>query len=600
VSSIEVNPVAFAAGFCYALLGCWTTRFFSAKATSAARGMRRSLFTRTYGMDPSAINAKMPDLQIARKFAASGHGLTRPSAQSGVDWAVFGFSTRLRTERSGKVSGTHPARLASRGQNLESTHQRRAGSKIAMAASGHAVRFGSFSTDKLRSPLAFARPHLSCIPLLRGCASALFVFVCQGTRDRNPSAPFTAASCVAPGTRSSEDERLDIWKHVPVAGGKAPRPRRKKGEGTFIERANGTFAFIADLGRDPETGRRRRRWITANTKDELKRLLADAKARGGGTLKPRAVGTVGEWMTLWLAKMKTTLSPNAYVAYEIAWRLHAKPIVGDRALDGFDIPDVDGLYRRLQTLGKSPSIIERVGTIMHHAFVDAIKQRRYYHPNPFAVVDRPSIQRREIRALNPVEARRFLAAAAGDRYEALWVLLLTAGPRLGEAIALRWSDVDLRRGTISISRSFQEVHGHIEIGATKNRTSRRLVSIGKLAIAALRRRERTAKKEKHRSELVFPTMKGTPMRRSNLRRDHFTVVCTKAKVGGLRIHDLRHSMATLSLIGKVPAKVVAERLGHSTTRLTLDTYSHVVGDLQSGAASAVDAILRAPRRRAAR
>ncbi|MGH7749568.1 MAG: site-specific integrase, partial [Candidatus Dormibacteria bacterium] len=155
-------------------------------------------------------------------------------------------------------------------------------------------------------------------------------------------------------------------------------------------------------------------------------------------------------------------------------------------------------------------------------------------------------------------------------------MLLSSGLRLGEALALRWEDLDFDRGRLSVRRTFVELSGHAEIGPTKTKGSRRMVELGALAIQALRRRKEQAKGEDHESPLIFPTARGTPMLRSNLRRRHFEPILERAGLGHLRIHDLRHTSTSIAIAEGVPARVVADRLGHSTVRLTQDRYAHVL------------------------
>ncbi len=375
--------------------------------------------------------------------------------------------------------------------------------------------------------------------------------------------------------------------------------RRAKGEGSVVHRADGTWQFSIDLGKDA-AGKRQRRYIYAKSRAELQRKVTDERARSGGSIQPRAPGTVGEWMSAWLSEIKGALNPNAFVGYNGAWRLHAAPLVASRSMEKFDVEDVQALYRRLEAAGVSASVVNRVATVMHRAFQVAIRRRAYQKLNPFGLVDRPRVARPKTRVLEPAEVRAFLEAALGDRYEALWTLLVTAGLRLGEALALEWGDVDLKKRTLNVRRSFLEVSGRVELGETKNKTSRRLVTLGKSAVDALGVRQKLAQAEQHGSALIFPTTKGTPLRRSNLRRSHFEPICERALLGHLRIHDLRHTMTSLALVQGVPAKVLAERLGHSTTRLTLDRYSHLIGDIQTVAADAIEEAIghgkRAPSR----
>ena len=168
--------------------------------------------------------------------------------------------------------------------------------------------------------------------------------------------------------------------------------------------------------------------------------------------------------------------------------------------------------------------------------------------------------------------------------------------RLGEVLALQWGDLDRKKRALSVQRAAQEVGGYVEIGPTKTRTSRRRIDLGSMALAALQQRRKAAEEGRAApTDLIFPTLSGLPMRRSNLYRSHFSGILKTAKLTGVRVHDLRHFMASIALSQGVPAKVVSERLGHSTTRLAVDRYTHVLPGLQREAARAIDGALRAGR-----
>ena len=372
--------------------------------------------------------------------------------------------------------------------------------------------------------------------------------------------------------------------------------RRAKGEGSIIElhdgKRAGTWAYVADLGRDPKTGKRRRRFVYARSKAELQRRVFDLRAKSGGTIRPRAPGTVGEWVKRWLEQdVEPNRSANTYALYETMWRVHVEPVIGARKLDKLDADDVTRLYARLREQGASSTIIHRAGVVMHRAIAVATRRGIFHRANPFALVDRPTPRPKEQHVLTAAEARRILAAARGDRLEALFVLLLTAGLRLGEALGLQWDDVDLERGRASVRRTLVEIGGKMELGPPKTHGSKRAVELGGLAIAALKRRRVTAKREGHGSGLIFSTLTGTPLRRSNVRRRHFDPILTAAKVKGVTLHGLRHAMTSFGISEGISPKVLAERLGHSTTKLTQDRYAHVLPGIQKQAAATIDALL---------
>jgi len=374
-----------------------------------------------------------------------------------------------------------------------------------------------------------------------------------------------------------------------------PQNRRPRGDGTLFFRSDKNLWTAAfDLGRD-SIGKRIRRTLYARTRIELRRKIADLKARGGGSIRPRAQGGVGDMVERWLEDdVKPNRSRNTYALYESMWRVHARPLIGALQLERFDAESVSALYRRLRERGAMPSVIHRVGVVLHRAFEVAIRRQTYRHANPFSLVDRPSYRPKSARSLTADEARRFIESARLDRFEALWILCVTAGLRLGEVLGLKWTDVDFERRTVSINRSLVEVGGHIELGPTKTPGSRRMIDLGDLAMNALLRRLSAHDGEGHGSALLFSTLSGVAMRRSYLRRWHFTPLLNRANIPHIRIHDLRHTMTSLALAEGINVNVLAERLGHSSPRLTQERYVHVMPGQQRGAADVIDLLLRQP------
>lgn len=379
------------------------------------------------------------------------------------------------------------------------------------------------------------------------------------------------------------------------------KKRRPKGEGGIRYHAGkALWEATIDLGKDA-SGLRRRRTIYAKTRPQLLRDLADLKARSGGTVRPRAIGTVGEFVDRWLREdVKPNRRGKTYESYESSWRVHAEPLIGSIKLEKFDVDHVARLYETLRADGATPSAIRHVSSVMHNAFAIAVRRQAYTKANPFAIVERPTHRAREGRALTVAEAGRFIEAARDDRLEALWILCLTAGIRIGEGLGLRWSDVDFKGRAIAIQQAATQVRGRVEIGPTKTHRSRRRVYLGKLAMDALARRRRAADAEDHGSGLVFPTMAGKPLLRSNVYRSHFAPLLERAKLTGVRIHDLRHTMTSLGIAAGVVPKALAERLGHTTTRLTEDRYGHLLPGVGAGAAGAIDQMLRKRKTRAKR
>lgn len=379
------------------------------------------------------------------------------------------------------------------------------------------------------------------------------------------------------------------------------KSRRPRGDGSIFWHAGSQrWACQVSLGKDPE-GKRVRLSFYARTKAELQRKIFDARARGGGTIAPRAKGKLRDWVDAWLAdEVKPNRGASTWISYEQTWRVHVEPILGRIALEDLGPDHVLLLMRRLRAGEVSASMIDRALRIMHRALAVAIRQGRYHRPNPFAMVDRPKLEPREPRSLSIDEARRFVAAAATDRYEALWVVLLTCGLRIGEALGLRWADVDFERRTLTIRRSRSEVGDEgPHDGELKTRSSRRTVTFGKLAYDALDRRRNAPGAVSPITGAIFVTTRGTVVLRSNLRRDHFFPLLERAGIENLRIHDLRHTSTSIGLAGGVPVRAMADRSGHAKIQTTLAIYAHTMQGTETAAAEAIDAAL-VPKKRTRR
>jgi integrase len=202
--------------------------------------------------------------------------------------------------------------------------------------------------------------------------------------------------------------------------------------------------------------------------------------------------------------------------------------------------------------------------------------------------------------LNPDGARDLLLAAKGQPLEAFFVVALTCGLREGELQALRWKDVDLERYRLRVTATLTAVQdGKPVFGEPKTQHSRRTVRMPQMATAALERhqadqdaRRRLAGDAWEENGLVFTSDVGRPLWRSQIRK-HWLALLEKAGLPPMRVHDLRHSAASLLLAEGVPVKVASEMLGHSDVTTTLRIYAHVIEGAQEQAASAMDRLFRA-------
>ncbi|HKD35551.1 MAG TPA: site-specific integrase, partial [Pirellulales bacterium] len=259
--------------------------------------------------------------------------------------------------------------------------------------------------------------------------------------------------------------------------------------------------------------------------------------------------------------------------------------------------NIHGMYSAIEKAGKSAETIRLTHSVLHRALKQAVRWRLIPY-NMAADVDRPKVVKVDITPLTADQALVLLGAAAKDRFEALYVLAVTTGMRLGELFGLQWTDVDLKGRAIMVRHSLQELNGQLTLSEPKTSRGRRRIDLPQLAADALiRHKARMLAEGLAGCEWVFCNKAGGPLRRTHFHFGEFKPLLKKAKLPNIRFHDLRHTSATLLLSQGIHPKVVQERLGHSQISVTLDTYSHVLPTMQLEAAGKFDQILRPKARR---
>jgi integrase len=246
--------------------------------------------------------------------------------------------------------------------------------------------------------------------------------------------------------------------------------------------------------------------------------------------------------------------------------------------------------------GLDPRTVAYVHTILHRAFKDAVRWGRLAR-NPADAADPPRARPKPdaAQAWDSSTLQRFLEAtcSAGDRLYALWVLLATTGMRRGEALGLRWTDLDLEAGRAHVRQTVVQVRGQVSIGEPKTVQGRRAIDLDTWTVTALRTHRVRMAEERllvgpdfADNGLVFHDPSGAPLRPESVSRS-FTRRVAAPGLRPLTVHGLRHTWATLALQNGVHPRVVQERLGHSTIAITLGIYSHVSPTLHAQAAQAV-------------
>jgi len=334
------------------------------------------------------------------------------------------------------------------------------------------------------------------------------------------------------------------------------------------------------------------------TQRECADWLADLKRQVAGGVDVCDKSTVAEYLEHWLSVARAGLRHNTWMGYCQSVRKHIVPFVGDLRLADLRPDHVQRFYSDRLAAGVGPSAVSRCHKVLHRALGQAVRWGVVVR-NVADLVEKPAEPRAVVRALSGGEVQGLLLAARGERLEGLYYVAVVTGMRIGELLGLRWSDVDWERQAVSVSRQVSRVcGGGLVFQSVKTAAGNRMVALGEDGLDVLRaQRVRVvawgefAGERWVEGDLIFPNRKGTALepRRVGL---EFRAVCDRAGLGAVRFHDLRHTSASLMLRARVPARVVSERLGHSDVGLTLNVYSHVIEEMQSEAAAAIEAAVR--------
>jgi len=367
----------------------------------------------------------------------------------------------------------------------------------------------------------------------------------------------------------------------------------KKGKAWYV---------VLDLGRDDE-GKRMQKWVSVRkelkllkpaTKRQAEELLINLlKDLQDGTYFEPAEITLQEYLAKWLQEYcKPNLKQTTFDSYESFVRLHLTPTLGKIPLKDLRPTQVQKLYN-----DKVNDLSSRSVRYMHSILRRALKQAvkwEYIHRNIIEAVTPPSLKQKEKQPWDTNQVKTFLDAAKAERLYPLFLLAIMTGMRRGEILGLKWDDINLNNGIVSIKRSIVRTSKGPVVGEVKTEKSKRAVSISETVIQALKT-YRTVQAQ----ELLMVGQKNTDgwvfTREADPRPPYPTHlnkilkrIITQANLPKISFHDLRHTHATMLLSQGVNPKIVQERLGHSNISVTMDVYSHVMPGMQKQAADELD------------
>ena len=355
--------------------------------------------------------------------------------------------------------------------------------------------------------------------------------------------------------------------------------RRGNGEGTIRQRPDGRWEARLTIHNE---GKASLKSVYGKTRKEVqaKMKVAERVAERGLA----ASDTLGAQVTDWLAEVKARREWNTYRLYSNLMKNHILPTLGATKLDKLTPTMIRRWLAHLQQGNLSPSSVATIRTVLVIALEHAVRHE-LLDRNPASLVSAPPVPKRAYTTLTPEETRSLIRAIRGHRFEAAYLLALLLGLRRGEIFGLSWSDIDLDAGTLRVSQQLQRETGRGAIlKRTKTVGSVRTLPIPNLLIPVLAARtewehlDRTLagadwKGEWDHERLVFRSRAGSPALPDTALWQFRQVL------GGLglptqRLHDLRHSCASLLFAQGIPARLVMEILGHSSIGITMNTYTH--------------------------
>lgn len=392
--------------------------------------------------------------------------------------------------------------------------------------------------------------------------------------------------------------------------------KRANGEGTISKRIDGTWEGKISLGYDGN-GKRKRKTVYGKTRQEVREKLDEVKQQlANGTFSDTRL-TVKRYLEQWVEEKARQVKPRTAEMNRYYLQKHIIPHIGGIQLTKLTPLEIQAMCSSIaSTSGNRTANLCR--TTLHTALKQALRWGLIPR-NPVEAVDAFKETRKEMTLWTPEEVIRFLDTARTHRLYPFFYLALSTGMRRGELLGLRWQDI--KGSTVNVHQSLTVIGGQIAISEPKTEKGKRRVAISQDALDVLEAHRHQQDRERNaidtayaENDLIFRTEVGTPIHPRNLERSWYMLqrkakeawiqVATEAHdtatlkaleenmlLPHIRLHDLRHLHASLSIKQGMDAKLLADRLGHSRASLTLDIYTHLFEDQKAKSALSLSTLL---------
>jgi integrase len=374
-------------------------------------------------------------------------------------------------------------------------------------------------------------------------------------------------------------------------------------KGHIRERSPGNWAIVIDL-RDPETGKRRRKWHSfKGTKREAQiessRLISAIS--GGAYIEPAKI-TVGQFLDRWLEHIKPRVSPRTHERYGEIVRKNLNPLLG-AVLTKLRPMQISDAYAKALSGGRrdgrgglSPTTVRYMHVILKAAMGQAVRWQMLAR-NPVDAVDPPKIERSAMRTYDLAQTAELIEATRGTGMTITVMLAVLCGLRRGEIAALRWRNINLGAAQLAVTESAEQTKAGVRYKQPKSGRGR-TVALSARVVNELRNRRAQQAQELQMlgipltdDAFVVAQADGRPLQPASITHQWHLLLSKHKALPRIRFHDLRHAHATHMLSSGVHPKIASERLGHSKVGITMDLYSHVMPGMQEDAAARVDRAL---------
>lgn len=374
----------------------------------------------------------------------------------------------------------------------------------------------------------------------------------------------------------------------------AKKNHRHKGEGTIVKRKDGRYMGQITLFTDPRTHKQERQTVYGYTSQEVQEQMDQLKHEKlmGTLIQPNRL-TLEEWLTVWMNEYKrTSLKPTTWQSYNDTIKNHILPQLGRAPLSKIRPLDIQRLLNSKGKKGKkgekgqlASRSIHYINQVLNGAFKQAVRDRIMPY-NPCEGVELPKLITKRFVPFNTQQVELFLEVIRHHRLHLPFLMALATGMRRGELLALKWEDLDMDAKKISIRRSKVLVNGKVMIQeSTKTESSEREIPLPEVVY-----RELALLYNPQKVGFIFCNENGKPIRPDYLTKQ-FKRLLEDNGLPSIRFHDLRHTFATIAYSLRIPDLVISTMMGHKSTKVTRDIYTHITSPQLLTATSLIDGII---------